>query len=300
MEKIDLFKVVTLSWLIDNGYKIAKLAGNRSISKTIVRDKKKSLKKDGMLIPAIMVNAIDAIEQGLKISTFDDEEIPEEELGNYVVLIDANHRYVAHIELKKTDKDYTGEFYAMYPLNGSENIARKLAVINMATNKWKGSDYGKGVEMINHDKDLPLIKEINALTDKGYSLDAASKYLLFKSVSAAKLAKAMDGEIDLILTNTSGIERGKRILNAALVSMSEDTLKTRTIIDWVIAKYDRASDVEKAECIDTIVSFFNSLNRQMVKPIEDAQGTKGVITKEGVIYEELEKLYQNYLDGLPE
>ncbi len=299
MGNINLFQVIALSWLNENGYRIAKLTGNRNISKAIVDDKKKSLKKDGMLIPAIMVNAIDAIEQGLKICTFDDKEIPEEELENYVVLIDANHRYVAHMELKKADKDYTGEFYAMYPLNGSDNIARKLAAINISTNKWKGYDYGKGVEMIHHEE-LPLIKEINALTDRGFSLDAASKYLLFKSVSTAKLAKAMDGEIDPILYNTSGIERGKRILEAAQKSMDNKTLKTRIIIDWVIAKYDNAFDDKKTECIDTIVSFFNSLDRVVVKPIEEAEGKKGVITKEAVIYQELEKLYQNYLDSLPE
>lgn len=188
--------IIALSYLLQQGKKVARLAGNRDLDLKVVKAKKSSLKENGLLIPAVIVDANDAIDQGLEIVDFETgEAVPKDNASDYVVLVDANHRYQAHLELKKEDKEYTGEFYFIYPLNSEVIIAKMLAVINIATNGWKGKDFGKGAKMMCKDQ-LPLLDAINELTAKGYSLDAACKWLTFKcEVNKSVLADAMNGRL---------------------------------------------------------------------------------------------------------
>lgn len=296
-----VMQIIALSYLLQQCKKVARLTGNRDLDPNVVKTKKASLKENGLLIPAVIVDAKDAIKQGLEVVDFETgEAVTDENASDYVVLVDANHRYQAHLELIKEDKEYTGEFYFIYPLNPKVIIAKMLAVINIATNGWKGRDFGKGAKMMCNEK-LPLLDAINELTAKGYSLDAACKWLTFKGeVNKSVLADAMNGEISSKLKYTTGIERGHKLLAAAKSAFDEKVLMTRTIVDWVICKYDNAIDEEKATIITTMESFFKSLKRDDVKPIEIAKGKKGESTKEQIIYGKLDELFNDYLNKTKE
>ena len=144
---------MTLTELTNNGVKVARLAGNRDLNEKAVKAKMKSMREYGLLVPAIIVDASTAIKDGLKVGDFTTgEEIKDG--NNYVVLLDANHRYSAHLRLleenKKIEpeKQYEREFYFMYSLNPSVSIEKVLAEINIATTPWKGADYVKGVKMM--------------------------------------------------------------------------------------------------------------------------------------------------------
>ena len=50
-----LLKVIALSTLLDQGYKIARLSGNRNFDEKVVKAKMKSMKANGMLVPAIIL-----------------------------------------------------------------------------------------------------------------------------------------------------------------------------------------------------------------------------------------------------
>ncbi len=291
----NVMQIVALSHLLGQGMKVGRLAGNRDFDSKVVKAKKASLKKNGLMIPAVVVNADEAIRQGLEVVDFaTGNPVTSEEASKYIVLVDANHRYKAHLELQSEDEEYTGEFYFIYPLNSEVVIAKMLAVINVDTNGWRGKDFGKGAKMMCKES-LPLLDAINELTTDGYSLNSASEWLTFKcEINAKVLAEAMNGNISEKLKNTTGIERGKKLLSTAQKAFDEKVLKTRNIPDWIISKYDKAVDEDKATIINTIVSFFESLTRAEVVTIEAAKGERGKTTKEQIIYSKLDELFEAY------
>lgn len=286
--------IFTVSELLatENG-QIAYLLGSRNISDKIVKSKKASLKKHGQLIPAVVVDAETALEQNLEIIDAEtNKKVTIENAHEYVVVLDGSHRYKAHKELCSEDEEYRGDFYVIYSLNPKLAVAAMLAEINTATNPWKGSDYGRGAKMLNQAVELPLLDFINELTDQGFSLDAASKWATFRGdITSKLLVKAMNGEINSKLKNDKGLERGKKLLHAALSSISKDALKSRTIIDWIIAQYDNTIDEKKHLFTQRMEHFFNNLNRPEAEFIEKAKGERGKSTKEGIICEILNDLY---------
>ena len=174
--------IINLAKLQEEGIKIARLAGNRTLDDKIVKAKKKSLKETGLLIPAIIVEAEKAIDEGLEVVDFETgERVSKDNARYYVVLVDANHRYKAHLQLIKNDEDYHGAFSFMFPLQ-EISVAKMLSEINIATNPWKTADYGKGAAMMLAE-DLPLLSAINNLTEKGYSIESASMWLTFDKKS---------------------------------------------------------------------------------------------------------------------
>lgn len=50
---------------------------------------------------------------------------------------------------------------------------------------------------------------------------------------------AIDGNIVDELNNTSGLKRGIRLLQAAEGIFKETTIQARTVIDWIISKYEK-------------------------------------------------------------
>ena len=67
-------QVLTLTMLASKGIKIARLSGNRNFDEKVVKSKMKSMKANGMLVPAIIVDAKKVIDAGLEIVDFETEE----------------------------------------------------------------------------------------------------------------------------------------------------------------------------------------------------------------------------------
>lgn len=292
-------QVLSLAVLHSKGVKIARLEGNRDLNEKAIKAKMKSLKQYGQLVPAIVVDAATARDQGLKVVDFvTGEEVTDENEAEYIVLLDANHRYEAHLRLldgnekiKEEADKYTDDFFFVYALNETVAIDKALAEINIATTPWKGADYVKGVQMMV-DAELPVLDFIEEQTSEGMSLDAASKLALFNGkVNKNILVKAINGEIDECLKNTSGLERGRKILDAAKSTLGSDFLKSRTWIDWVISKYEKTTDKEKGSFTDDMVKFLSGIKREEAEPLEKAKGKRGGKTKETIINEGLNNLW---------
>ena len=60
-------EVLELSELNEKGVKVARLAGNRDLNEKAVKAKMKSMRENGQLVPAIIVDASTAIKDGLKV-----------------------------------------------------------------------------------------------------------------------------------------------------------------------------------------------------------------------------------------
>ena len=92
------FEIVTLTSLVNEGKKIARLSGNRDLNEKIVKAKMKSLEQYGQLIPAIVVDATDAINQGMEVVDFvTGNVVGKEEAVNYLVLLEGNQIGRAHV-----------------------------------------------------------------------------------------------------------------------------------------------------------------------------------------------------------
>ena len=293
-------QVLTLAVLASKGIKIARLSGNRNFDEKVVKAKMKSMKANGMLVPAIILDAMKVIEAGLEIVDFETGEIiSAADAARYVVLADANHRYKAHLNLLEANKDlkdeekYKGEFYLIYALNEEIAVSRMFSEINVCTNPWKGGDFTKGAKMVCKEP-LPVLDFIEKLTDEGYPLPTASKWATFKGDITKKImADAMAGKISDKLRKTNGLERGRRLLKAA-EHLSKEILKSRTLIDWIIYQYDEADDDQKGATIDNLVKFFSSLNKEKAEQIEKAKGQRGGDTKETIINRLLNNFYEQY------
>ena len=289
----NLGAIITLAMLQEKGVKIGRLAGNRTLDEKIVKAKRKSLKETGLLVPAMIVSADKAIGEGLEVVDCETgEKVTKENAEFYVVLVDANHRYKAHIELQEKDSTYNEDFYFMFPLQDI-SVAKMLSEINIATNPWKTADYGKGAAMILAE-DLPLLNALNQLTENGYSIESAALWLTFeKKITKSVLVNAMNGTISDSLKDDKNIDKGQKLLHAARQSFSEDFLKKRTMPDWIISKL-KEDEEGKTAFVKKMSHFLSQIGRETADKIEKSKGERGGDAKETIINRKLNELWENY------
>mgnify|MGYP002891467410 FL=1 len=294
--------VKTLTSVMKEGKKIACLSGNRNLDEKIVKAKMETLEECGQLIPAIVVDATDVINQGLEVVDFTTGNIiREEEAVDYLVLVEGNHRYEAHLRLiasneeRDEQKRYKREFKLLYALNTELPIAKMLSAINIDTNPWNNGDYAKGARMRNPNEELPLLDAVNDLVNKRFSLTAASKWLTFKANLDKKVMScAMNGIILPELRNITGLERGKRLIEVAKEHFTEKTIKSRILIDWIIYKYDNTGDDGKSDFTDKMERFLRNISNEDADYIEKAKGKTGGDTRESIINQKLTELWGNF------
>lgn len=271
-------KIYSLTELTEQGKKIGRLSLNRRLNPSIIKAKMKSLKENGLLMPAVIVDGKDV--KDLEIVDFETGK-KVENVDNYVVLLDANHRYEAYLELKKKGED-VGEFYFIYSLT-SISIQKQLSEINVATNPWKGVDYINGVLMNGNDS--KLMKEMGKLAKDGYSLSAASKWLTFSEVKKEKLVAIMNGKIDGIAANDADIDNRMRLLETTKAKLGDKLTKGKAVIDWIISKYNDISDTYKPSFIDNMIGKINLLTDDDCKEIQSFKGERGIKSKQDKINE---------------
>ena len=271
-------KIYSLTELTEQGKKIGRLSLNRRLNPSIIKAKMKSIKENGLLMPAVIVDAKDV--KDLEVVDFETGEKVDGD--NYVVLLDANHRYEAYSKLKKKGGE-VGEFYFIYPLNKPVSIQKLLSEINIATNPWKGVDYINGVLMTGSDS--KLMKEMGKLANDGYSLSAASKWLTFSEIKKEMLVAIMNGKKDVIAANDTDIDNKMKLLKTTEAKLGDKLTKGKAVIDWIISRYIGTSDVNKATFIDNKIREINSLTDDDCKKIQSFKSERGIKSKQDKINE---------------
>lgn len=293
--------LINISDLLKKGKKIARLVANRELDPKIVKKKKESLKQFGLLSPAIIIDGSKSIEEDLEIMDFETgEDISKEDASQYIVLVEGNHRYKAHLELLEAnakleeEQKYKKEFFVIYSLGDNVPTMKMLAEINVCTNRWGTKDKVKSITV---KENCPkLLSEINKLTNEGYSLNAASLWLTFGTkVNTSVIDVAMRGKYLDPLRNDAGIERGLKILNAAKSKLGENLCKTRTTLSgWIVSKYDNTLDADKAKFTDNMIEFINSIDSDNVTYLQKVKGKKGGSSKENLINKKLNELWDSF------
>lgn len=299
-------ETITLSELINEGKRIARLVDNRDFDSKDLKAKKASLKEKGQLIPAIIVDGSKAVSEGLDIVDFKTSNpINDDDAANYVVIIEGNHRYKAHLELleenETANEKYEREFYVMYPLNDSDTITidSMFKEMNIATNPWKSKDYLK--EVARKTEEYTLLKEINALVSEGYSIPSASMWLtLGKPIDPTTIKKLSAGKkLTTIAKNslsiTSNIATGKELLKLSKAAFGLEFVKTRTLSTWVTGKIENGGVTNANDTINRIKKMLSNLatDNNAATAIINAKGVKGGETKDSKIYRLLDKQFEN-------
>ena len=290
-------EIISYTDLEAMGLKPAKLVANRQIKRAIQAAKKRSLRKSGQAIPAIIVDAKAVVDQGFGILDFKTgAPIPAEEVENYVVIVDGAHRFDAHLNLLKEAKEgeYSDDFYFMFPLNEKQtlNIGQLLAEINTCTTPWKGGDYAIGASMMVNE-DLPVLSFITELAKKGCSLRAACELAtLTDSITKGVIVKAMKGEIEGCLRFAENLEYGKKIYALAAEKFGGIFLKTRTFPDWLLKIINATpSTTPRIITIESVISFLERLSDEDAAEIVKMKGSSGGETKESLVNKRLDELF---------
>lgn len=290
-----MFNIYSLHDIEAEGLNIAKLQANRYIRTKVVEEKKKSLQAKGQAIPAVIVTATSAIEQGYAILDFEtNAPVTPEQASKYVVIVDGAHRYQAHLELLKEPKaKYTGEFYFMYPLNEDQKVGPLLTEINTCTAPWRGGDYAIGASMMVYEN-LPVLNFITELAKKGCSLRAASEWAtLTDTITKGVIVKAMNGSIDDKLKCEENLKYGKALYALAAEKFGEEFMKTRVLADWVLKILNATPLTTPGEkTIERIKAFFKKLSQEDATEISNLKGSRGGDTKEALVNKRLDELFQ--------
>lgn len=182
MEKKEIF---TLADVKAEGKAIAFVYGNRDIAAKNKNNKKSSLKECSMnLVPMLLVEGKKAVEDGCKLMSPNDEEIPNNAADSYYVVVDGQHRYTAATELmkdaEKKDEEpaITDEQLYFYLDYSGRNTKELLSITNIESAKWAATDYAKGAVLLNPADEL--IQFINKYVQKKMPISVISIYLYGK------------------------------------------------------------------------------------------------------------------------
>lgn len=207
--------------------KVAFVDGNRAINENNVKKHAASLEKFGRnLVRLLYVDANDV--EGYDIHDADTDEIVEKEnYGDYIVILDGQHRFKAAMRLAADEnKDFSLDSlrWDKVELDG-HSFQDVLIEVNTRTQPWKGSDYISGCVLNNPQNEIALFaKEV---TSKGASAKTVNKYIFFEDKFS--WANAMKDEEVL---NKADLQRAKEIWKV-VITFPESIVKKSLVIDRI-------------------------------------------------------------------
>ena len=207
--------------------KVAFVNGNRAINENNVKKHMGSLEKFGRnLVRLLYVNADDV--EGYEIhDAATDKIIEKEDYGDYIVILDGQHRFRAAMKL---DADESKEFtldnlrWDKVELEG-HSFQDVLIEVNTRTQPWKGSDYISGCVLNNPQNEIALFaKEV---IGKGASAKTVNKYIFFEDKFS--WSEAMK---DVKLLEKADLARAKKIWEV-VKGYPDGIIKKSLIIDHI-------------------------------------------------------------------
>lgn len=207
--------------------KVAFVDGNRAINENNVKKHMVSLEKFGKnLVRLLYVDANDV--EGYEIhDAATDEIVKKENYGDYIVILDGQHRFKAAMKLAADEsKEFTlnNLRWDKVELDG-HSFQDVLIEVNTRTQPWKGSDYISGCVLNNPQNEIALFaKEV---TGKGASAKTVNKYIFFEDKFS--WSEAMK---DVKLLEKADLSRAQRIWDV-VKTYPDSIIKKSLIIDHI-------------------------------------------------------------------
>ena len=251
-------EIISLTELLKNGKKIAFIKGNRSVNSKNVESKKNSFEQFKMnLVPLMYVNGEKAAEDGCSLIDADTEqEVSSNQVGQYVAIIDGQHRYTAAMESElNKDNLFLFECYA------DANTKDLLTCANVDSHPWNTTDYAAGAVLFNPENQVAQFA--NELTQKKYPISTIGLILYFTAGKLTKkdLAAIMAGKD---ARDDYDIERAKCFLDAARVKFEDTFIAKRYLIATVI-------DLSTKKGYEAVCNALPKLSANTVKRVLEAK-----------------------------
>jgi len=274
--------IYSLSYLLDKGYKFARLAINRQIQSPVVKAKQKSIMSaGGVICPCLVVPAHKCLEDGLSVVREDDGTMvqpSDPDIEILLVIIDGQHRDKAVKELNEKLKKGESRFECFYylPLNPTPKIIDMLREANVATRSWKGGDYLTNLILTAPDDiDTEMLTWVQAryatcgdvASWLWATLDRSRIYLKGTLVKASKSTDHLKK-----IADKSDFEFGKKLYDVAKAKFSVDLVKLKVLPLTVIEIMKNLTAIKnKQEATEMICTFINSLTDAQVKELSDCK-----------------------------
>lgn len=276
--------IIKLSHLKAGGKKLALIKTNRAIDTSNLKKKVISIKENGLLMPIVIIPGEALIDEKVTIVDFvTGEDVPVEEMKNYVAIVEGQHRTKAVFLINEEAGDEVIDPVLMYALPSNiSNVSKLMAVMNSDVIVWDGKDYVRGAylknstnELLEFSYNLSNLKSSKGDDDKpakGYSLSTISLYCCFNdNLTKQILARSMDEGCEIL--PSSDIERAIKILDKASKTFSHKYLSKRYFIEWVIDEFTR-----KGSDIDKVLPLLDKVTQSNAKELYDTR-SNGDITK---------------------
>lgn len=223
-----------------NNYQVAFLEGNRKLNANNVKALEKSLKEFGTNLNALTYIKADDLEGKKIVDVETGEEVPNENRGSYIVILDGQHRYKAALELSKSGQFNLDNLkWNEVVVPEGKTIEDVLIEINTVGQKWKGTDYIAGY-ILKH-PNSQVGKFAYELAKQGLSGKTVNKYLFF-------LDKVNWGKEDDSIEDKANLERAKDIWS--VVYTFPDKVKRQSyIIDVIISEGSWKETLERVKAI---------------------------------------------------
>lgn len=181
-------RISTLKDIKNDSINVCFIKGNRQVSNKNVKSKIASISKYGILSPLMYVKGKKAVEDGCLLATSDGETISNEEIDNYIAIVDGQHRYKAAMESGVSDEEiYLFESFA------DATTKELLAEANVEVEKWRGGDYIAGAALAQPKNEL--LQFANSLSLKKFPISTISLILCWDKhkLTSKNLSKLMKG-----------------------------------------------------------------------------------------------------------
>lgn len=267
-----------LKEFLDKGYKFAfLLENNRDINKAHVAKLKESIERDGRIHRPIEVISIGQVfAEGLTAYTGNNIELKadsEEAKGRYVV-IDGQHRIYASLQYMQEHKDSSIDVSIQeISIPKSMNICVYIAELNFNVKPWDAKAIRKAAVKKHEENGETILPYVDKYS-KGLKMSERGIFKIFFLRDAYKKSlyekAALEGRIDNDLKPTKEqIARGERIITAFQVGFAnhEKLLRNSAAIDCFIKAYNEANDDDKADCVESLLSFFSILSKETLDEV---------------------------------
>lgn len=276
MIKVENLRMRTLASLKSEGKKVAFICGNRETDQKNISSKKKSFEGfDCNIVPMMYVLGETALKDECKLIDADTKAIvADNEVSNYIVIVDGQHRYTAAI-----CKEIPAENLILFEDYTGANTKKLLATANINSKPWSSSDFIGGAVLFQPEN--KIAKFAKELSDRNFPISTIGKIMCFAygKLGKPQFAKIMAGKD--VEIKTLNLERAKKFMEAAEVKFEDYFIASRYLIDVVI----KLIDDDKAK-EDDIFNAIRKLSPEIVKQILNAKSDE----KSGILKNALNSL----------
>jgi hypothetical protein len=229
MKHIAEIKAMSLAQVVENGFVVAFIEGNREIVKKNVQNKKDSFEDFHCnIIPILYVKGEKAVEDGCKLVDVDGNPIADPAMiSKSIAIVDGQHRITAAIK-----NGFNPETIILLEDYSEANTKKLIAGANCDSFTWNTKDYVGGAALMNPENKIAEFSK--DLVNRKFSMSTLGLILFFESGKLGKkdFALLMEGK-DIRNTGDCDLERANAFMEAAQANFEDRFLAKHYLISGV-------------------------------------------------------------------